>query len=104
MSVPMEIKVNPETMIIEDSCFKTYGCGSAVASSSYSTEQIKQMNIKDAIRSYSQYPVYDSLNVHKEYDFDTIILLKIPVLILYLISIPKLLVNPLIMGSPILFP
>tara|TARA_B100001093_G_scaffold472900_2_gene496400 strand:+ start:719 stop:1159 length:441 start_codon:yes stop_codon:yes gene_type:complete len=46
----LQIKVNPETMIIEDSCFKTFGCGSAIASSSYSTEFIKQMNIENALK------------------------------------------------------
>lgn len=41
----------------------------------YVINNIEDMNIRDAIRSYSQYPIYDTLNVHKEYDFDTIILL-----------------------------
>ena len=44
----LQIKVNPETMVIEDSCFKTFGCGSAIASSSYTTEYIKKMNIDTA--------------------------------------------------------
>lgn len=41
----------------------------------YVLNNIEDMNIRDAIRSYSQYPVYDTLNVHKQYDFDIIILL-----------------------------
>tara|TARA_B110000208_G_C11333368_1_gene270858 strand:- start:67 stop:495 length:429 start_codon:yes stop_codon:yes gene_type:complete len=45
----LQIKVNPLTNVIEDSCFKTFGCGSAIASSSYSTEHIKLMNIDEAI-------------------------------------------------------
>ena len=45
----LQIKVNPKTNVIEDSCFKTFGCGSAIASSSYSTEYIKLMNIDEAI-------------------------------------------------------
>ena len=45
----LQIKVNPETMVIEDSCFKTFGCGSAIASSSYSTEYIKEMNVDTAV-------------------------------------------------------
>jgi len=40
--IKLQIKVNPKTMIIEDSCFKTFGCGSAIASSSYTTEYIKK--------------------------------------------------------------
>ena len=45
----LQIKVNPETMVIEDSCFKTFGCGSAIASSSYSTDYIKSMNLDEAL-------------------------------------------------------
>ena len=44
----LQIKVNPLTNIIEDAKFKTFGCGSAIASSSYATEYIKNMNIEDA--------------------------------------------------------
>jgi Fe-S cluster assembly scaffold IscU len=44
----LQIKVNPITNIIEDAKFKTFGCGSAIASSSYATEYIKNMNIEDA--------------------------------------------------------
>ena len=44
----LQIKVNPKTMIIEDAKFKTFGCGSAIASSSYATEYIKYKNIEDA--------------------------------------------------------
>ena len=43
----LQIKVNPEG-IIEDAKFKTYGCGSAIASSSLATEWIKGKNIFDA--------------------------------------------------------
>ena len=36
----LQIKVNPETDTIEDVKFKTFGCGSAIASSSYLTELV----------------------------------------------------------------
>ena len=41
----------------------------------YVNEYIEDINIKDAVRSYSQYPIYDTLKIHKEYDFDTVTLL-----------------------------
>ena len=44
----LQIKVNPLTNIIEDAKFKTFGCGSAIASSSYATEYIKNMNLNEA--------------------------------------------------------
>lgn len=44
----LQIKVNPETEIIEDAKFKTYGCGSAIASSSLVTEWIKGRTLGEA--------------------------------------------------------
>jgi len=43
----LQIKVSPEG-IIEDAKFKTYGCGSAIASSSLVTEWVKGKSIDDA--------------------------------------------------------
>jgi nitrogen fixation protein NifU and related proteins len=44
----LQIKVNPQTGIIEDARFKTYGCGSAIASSSLVTEWVKGKSIDEA--------------------------------------------------------
>ena len=44
----LQIKVNPLTNVIEDAKFKTFGCGSAIASSSYATQYIKNMNLDEA--------------------------------------------------------
>ena len=43
----LQIKVSDDG-IIEDAKFKTYGCGSAIASSSLLTEMVKGMNLDDA--------------------------------------------------------
>lgn len=43
----LQIKVNNKG-IIEDACFKTYGCGSAIASSSLVTEWVKGKSINEA--------------------------------------------------------
>lgn len=45
----LQIKVNPETQIIEDAKFKTFGCGSAIASSSLATEWLKGKNLDEAL-------------------------------------------------------
>ena len=42
------LKVNPDTKIIDDVKFKTFGCASAIASSSMATELIKGRTIEDA--------------------------------------------------------
>jgi nitrogen fixation NifU-like protein len=44
----LQIKVNNDTGIITDARFKTYGCGSAIASSSLITEWVKGMHIDQA--------------------------------------------------------
>jgi nitrogen fixation NifU-like protein len=45
----LQIRVNPETGVIEDAKFKTFGCGSAIASSSLATEWLKGMTIDQAV-------------------------------------------------------
>ena len=44
----LQIKVNAETGVIEDARFKTYGCGSAIASSSLVTEWVKGKTLDQA--------------------------------------------------------
>ncbi|KAK6464328.1 Isu1 h [Scheffersomyces coipomensis] len=46
----LQIKVNPESGIIEDVKFKTFGCGSAIASSSYVTELVKGKTLDEALK------------------------------------------------------
>jgi len=45
----LQIKVNATTGIIEDAKFKTYGCGSAIASSSLVTEWVKGKTLDEAV-------------------------------------------------------
>jgi nitrogen fixation NifU-like protein len=45
----LQIKVNPQTGLIEDAKFKTYGCGSAIASSSLVTEWVKGKTLDQAV-------------------------------------------------------
>ena len=44
----LQIKVDDDTGIITDARFKTYGCGSAIASSSLITELVKGMSLDQA--------------------------------------------------------
>ena len=44
----MRLQIKVENDIITDAKFKTYGCGSAIASSSLLTEWVKGMNLTDA--------------------------------------------------------
>lgn len=44
----LQIKVDPNTNTISDVKFKTFGCGSAIASSSYLTELVRGMTLDQA--------------------------------------------------------
>ncbi|MFN5291802.1 MAG: Fe-S cluster assembly scaffold IscU [Gemmataceae bacterium] len=45
----LQIKINPLTGLIEDAKFKTFGCGSAIASSSLATEWVKGKSLDEAL-------------------------------------------------------
>ena len=45
----LDLKVNPDTDVIEDVKFKTYGCGSAIASSTMFVEMLKGITMTEAL-------------------------------------------------------
>ncbi len=46
----LQIKINEQSGVIEDAKFKTFGCGSAIASSSLVTEWVKGKTIDEAMK------------------------------------------------------
>src|ERR1700723_3458476 len=45
----LQMKVNPQTRVIEEEKFKTFGCGSAIARSSLATEWLKGKTVEEAL-------------------------------------------------------
>ena len=63
----MYLKVNPETQVITDVKFNTFGCGSAIATSSMATEMIKGKTIQEALQLSNKAvaEALDGLPAHK---------------------------------------
>ncbi|CUI11161.1 iron-sulfur cluster assembly protein, putative [Bodo saltans] len=46
----LQVKVDPETTIITDVKFKAFGCGSAIAASSFASQAIRGKTLADALK------------------------------------------------------
>jgi nitrogen fixation NifU-like protein len=58
----LQLRINPETEIVEDAKFKTFGCGSAIASSSLVTEWVKGKTLDEAM-SLKNTQIVEELNL-----------------------------------------
>ena len=58
----LDIKLNPETDVIEDVKFKTYGCGSAIASSTMFVDMLKGKTIEEA-KNITNDEIAEALNL-----------------------------------------
>ena len=58
----LQIRVNPETNVVEDAKFKTFGCGSAIASSSLVTEWVKGRTV-DEVLELKNSQIVEELNL-----------------------------------------
>src|SRR5258706_622121 len=56
----LQVKVNPETGVIDDAKFKTFGCGSAIASSNLATRWLKGKTV-DPAHAVQKTPIVDAL-------------------------------------------
>ena len=59
----LQIEVDDATGLITDAKFKTFGCGSAIASSSLATEWLKGKSIEDALK-VDNMDFVEELNLH----------------------------------------
>jgi nitrogen fixation NifU-like protein len=46
----LQVEIDDETQVIKDAKFKTFGCGSAIASSSLATEWLKGKTVEEALQ------------------------------------------------------
>ena len=57
----ISLKIDPETQMVTDARFKTFGCGSAIAASSMATELIKGRKIDDLQSNFTNDQIVDAL-------------------------------------------